>query len=237
MKMKSLALAIALVPSFGLSQTVYNYDFNTRFTNGEALNTDGWSSSGSNWTAGSYNGFLYTRNNLGVDSRITRLNDGDFSFSIPVDATRVQLTITARSGNNFWQAGLAGPSGDVIGIGADLVFDNRVFILDGGTRRAELLGSETAFGDDYDTLMLDFDLLAGTADLIRDPGGANTILRNDVPMNATAAGLAAADRLFVRADTAFAGPTSFRIAVVPEPSAVLLGVGGMAFLFTRRRRH
>lgn len=236
MKSRSLALLIALMPSLGLAAVTYTYDFNTSFTAGQNLNADGWSSSGSNWTAGLYQGSLYTRNNTGTDARITRVNNQDFSVTIPLDTTRLQLTITARSGSNFWQAGLASSTGDVLGIGADLAFDNRVFILDGGTRRAEQLGSETAFGDLYDTIMVDFDLVAGTADLIRDPGGANILLRNDVAMGVGINQLAAVDRLFVRANTEFVGPSRFTITAIPEPSAALLGLGGLTVLWARRRR-
>ena len=234
MKLIPPSILLFILPFHAHSAIVASYDFDDRFTLNQSLNTDGWSSSGSNWVAGTYLGSLYSRNTTSNDVRITRTNDASFSYTIPLGTTRLQFDITARSGNNFWEAGIATSSGNLLGIGSDFEFDNRVYILDKGTRRAEFLGNETAFDDLIETFRIDYNIVEGTADLIRITGGANQILRDDVAISVTASELASANTLFIRANTEFGGVNNFTINAIPEVSTTLLGCVGSLFLFRRR---
>lgn len=238
MKNIVVSTSLLLAPLAAQAATTYTYDFTSTFSNNQALNTDGWNDTTGNWVAGSYTDATptfhrYARNQTGGDSAIYRPNDGTFGFTIPSGTPRVQLTITART-VTFWEAGLAQGTTPRLGIGGDFSNNDKFYIFDNSTRRYETGTSVPP--DQWTTIMLDYDLLAGTADLVRDPGGADTLLIDDVALGIPTGTVEAANSLFVRAGNQFAGASSISITVVPEPATLTLGgLGALAFLIRRRR--
>ena len=216
-----------------LSAATTIYDIGTNVgADGTLLSTDGWAGDDlSNWVVGTQAGTLYARNQNDGDNTITRTNDGGFSYSIPSGTTSMSLEMTGRFGVSFFQAGLSTGGTMTLGIGGDFNNSNKFFILDGGTRRNE---SGTSYsGDTIKTVRLDFDLVAGTADLILDPNGTPTTL---ISGQSIAASLDTADGIFIRSGSRYTGPATFTITTVPEPSsAALLGLGGLALILRRRK--
>jgi hypothetical protein len=238
MKYSKLALSIAcLFAALQATATTFPYSLDDRLAAGEALSNDGWSSSGSEWTAGGYNGELYARNNVGspptVDRTIYRANDGDFSYTIPEGTTDIELTIRARTGSNFWEAGLSDGQSRIFGIGGDFVFGNEYYVLDGTDRFYE--SGSSAFGDVMETLILRFDLVAGTSSLFIGEPGSETVIRSAIPMTTTLQDLQGADGLFLRSDTQFAGASSITVTAVPEASTALLVLGSLVLFLGSRR--
>ena len=223
-----------MAPLVVQAATTYTYDISSTFSSGTRLNTDGWNDASNNWVTASYTGDLYARNNTGSDSTIYRANDINFGFTIPTGSTRIQLTITSRT-PGFWVAGLAQGAASRVGIGADFSNSNKFYIFDNSTRLSES-GTSANGTDQYVNLTLDFDLISRTADLILDPNGANTLLLDDQAMGIPISTVEATNSLFIRTNTAFSGPATISLTVIPEPSSALLGGLGALVLLRRRRR-
>lgn len=239
-----------LIPSvlFAASPLVHSatfvYDISSRLASNAALNTDGWNDTTGNWIASTFNvpvSDRYARRGLDATAQtaapdtIFRPNDGGFSFTIPNGTPRITLTVTSRGGSANWEAGLAMGATRTLGLGADLANDNKYYIFDNGTIVSET-GTSVPTIDTFSTIMFDFDLIAGTADLIFDPASANTLLLDNVALAVPAATVQDANSLYIRTGSRFAGATQIEIAVIPEPSAVSLGGLGIAALLLRRRR-
>lgn len=231
----STATAALLIGSANAAIT-YTYDMDDIGAAGSLLSSDSWAGTDlSNWVTNNFNGNLYSRNQNDGDNYVSRLNDGGFSYSIPASSTSLILEMDVRSGAGFWQAGISNGTNTVLGIGSDFNLNNQYFILDGGTRRFE--AGTTATGDSYNTLRLEFNLETGTADLILNPDGANTLLIDDVAItNADGTSLSAADSLYIRTSTRYSGVGEFRLTVIPEPSTTALAALGFCGILLRRRR-
>jgi hypothetical protein len=235
MKTLIVTSGLVLAPLAARAATTYVYSIPDRMAANAKLNADGWGAN-DNWIAGSFNGSTYARHNVtvSVDDTIFRANDGGFGFTIPTGTTRIILTIAART-PNFWEAGLAQGTTSRAGIGGDFNNSNKFYIFDNSSRIHEVGTSATA--DVYTTLTLDFDLIAGTADLILDPEGANTLLLDDVTMGIPTTSLTATNGLYIRTGSRFTGPQAITLTVIPEPASVTLGgLGALALLLRRRRR-
>ena len=234
MKILLISSGLVLAPLVAAPATTYVYSIPDRMAANAKLNADGWSAN-DNWIAGSYNDSTYARHNVNpsVDDAIFRANDGGFGFTIPSGTTRVILTISSRT-VAFWEAGLAQGTNARLGIGGDFGNSDQFYIFDNSTRRYETGASVPA--DQYTTLTLDFDLVAGTADLILDPEGANTLLLDDVAMGIPATTVEATDGLFIRTGSRFAGPETITLTLIPEPASITLGGLGFLTLLRRRRR-
>lgn len=199
---------------------------------GTLLSTDGWANTNDLWVSAAFSGGLYARNNNAADSSITRANDAGFSYTIPADTTLLSLQITSRS-PAFWQAGLAQGTTQRLGIGYDFGNNDLFYIFDNGTRRS---GSGTYTGDVYRTVRMDFDMVAGTADLILDPDGTPVLLLDDQPLTIPSATVQATNALFFRSTAAFSGVSSLTVTAVPEPhSLALLAAAAIGGLSVRRR--
>ena len=226
------AAVLTVAMSIPLFAATSVYDIQDVGASGTKLSTDNWVGGDlDNWIVGTAFGDTYARNNNGGDQTITRDNDAGFSYSIPAGTTFVSLEITGRFGAGFVQTGFSSGGTAILGIGGGFNNNSKFFILDGGTRRYESGTSFTA--DSIKTIRMDFDLVAGSADLILDPNGTPTTLLDD---QSIAASLGSADGLFIRSNSQYNGPATFTITVVPEPSsAALLGLGGLALILRRRK--
>lgn len=219
----------------------YVYDISERFTASQALSTDGWNDTTDKWIALTFNSDLYARRcaastdtPLAPDT-IFRPNDTGFSFTIPSGTPRITLTVTSRSVTSNREVGLATGTTRTIGLGVNQVPGQNLYINDNGSIVSET-GASAPTADNYRTIMFDFDLVAGTADLIFDPAGANTLLLDDVALSIPAATLEGTNSLYISSASRFAGPASITLDVIPEPSAISLGGLGMVALLLRRRR-
>ncbi|NWK57048.1 PEP-CTERM sorting domain-containing protein [Verrucomicrobiaceae bacterium N1E253] len=213
--------------------SIYTYDMEANVGSaGTLLSSDGWIGGDlAGWQTGSFSGDLYSRNTNDGDNTITRPNDAQFSFHIPAGSTFVRFEVTGRMGAGFFQLGLSQGSSTPVGFGADFNNNDKYFILDGSTRHYESGNSYSS--DSIKTVRLDLDLVAGTADLILDPNGGNTIVIDDRSVSNS---VTSADSLYIRNNTRYNGPSTITITVIPEPSSTaLLGVGAFAVLMLRRR--
>lgn len=232
--MRALLLPLFLLGAATATADTFTYNVDDRLNGGDPLLDDGWIDpvDQANWIAASFSGEIYTRNTNDGDNTITRQNDGDFTYSIPANATAVSLDLRIRKNSNFWQAGLVNGSGQLImAAGGDFNNSDLFFIHDGGSR-FNAVG--TPIGDDtIANLRVDLDTVAQTASLFLD----NTpILSNQavtIPDFADGAGL------LMRSNSRFVGVASFTITttVVPEPHTfALVGAGLFGLLLVRRRR-
>jgi MYXO-CTERM domain-containing protein len=233
-----IVTALPVIHSGAFAAMNVTFGIADSFEAGDSLHTDGWSGSG--WTASSFENELYSRNDVGappnVDRTIYRPNDTTFSYTIPDETTSLELSFRARSGSNFWEAGLADGNSRLFGVGGDFVFGNEYYVLDGTARFYET--GETAVGDQMTTITLTYDFVEGVADLATGEAGNQTIIRSDIPLTTTLEQLQQADGLFIRTDTEFAGLSSLSITTVPEPAmaAWSLGLLGLMMVGLRRRR-
>lgn len=242
MKFKNTTkLMIAIVLSMVTASSVQAATVSTTYDiganvgpSGTLLSSDGWAGGDiGNWQVASF-GDLYARNTNDGDNLISRNNDATFSYEIPSTAVKVSIESVVRVNSNFWEIGLSDGANRVLGFGADFGGDNKYYILDAFARTKE--AGASVIGDALQTLRLDYDLIAGTADLSLN----NTILiSNAVISNASLGALNNADGLFIRTNSRFVGPADFVVTVtsIPEPTTLgLLAIGSMMMSTMRRRR-
>jgi len=237
----------AMTTATHAATTTYIYDVGDEVGSDSTLmSSDNWTGDHIDaWISGAFSGDLYARNraddnggfdadsNIPDDNSIFRANDAGFSYAIPVaTTTHVSLEIIARS-VGFFEAGLADGLTPRLGLGANFGADDKFYIFDNFTRTKE--ATTNADTDVLNTVRVDFDLLAGTADLVLND---STTLLDDTAMGLTAGTLAATDSLFIRTGTRFAGPARFTLTVttIPAPAALSGGLTLIAGVLARRRR-
>lgn len=230
----SISTILILGSSLGLSSAAtYIYNIGDAVGSfGTSLDNDSWSTPASeSWVVSAFSGVNYARNQTGSDSSIYRPNDTSFTFTIPALTTQLNLEISARSGTGFWQAGLAQGQTPRFGIGADFGDNDKAFIFDNGSRRAE--SGTSATGDSNVVYRVEYDLIEGTANLFRN---GSLIIEDQTISNTPIGTLSGTNSLFIRTNSVFRGPSEFRIEVIPEPSSAAFLCGALSLMMLRKRR-
>ena len=199
--------------TFPANVTTFVYDVSDRFATNAVLSTDNWTGGDlPNWIAGIVFNDLYARNNNDGNDRITRGNNAGFSYSVPVDATRITFDVDLRVNGNYCSAALTTSGADTLGLGYD-PSNSKFFILDGATR-IDQAGTTAPLADSRKTLRLVVELQSQTADLILDPAGTKTVVMENVPLSVTAGSLHAADGLSTNSKSRYTGVYRYSITTL-----------------------